>query len=106
LNESGKRFKEILEFAEQKDENKNAYFIAEFAIGTNPKAKVIGNVLEDEKVLGTAHIAVGDNTSYPGGKNYSILHQDGIMFSPTIELDGMVIMRDGKMSALSALKCP
>lgn len=99
LNESGKRFKELLEFSEQRDGNKNAYFIAEFAIGTNPKAKVIGNVLEDEKVLGTAHIAVGDNTSYPGGKNYSILHQDGIMLKPTIELDGKVIMRDGKMSA-------
>jgi leucyl aminopeptidase (aminopeptidase T) len=34
--------------------------VAEFGIGTNPKAKIIGNPLEDEKVFGTCHFALGN----------------------------------------------
>jgi leucyl aminopeptidase (aminopeptidase T) len=96
-NASGKRFQTMLEGAAKKDGNKNAYFIAEFAIGTNPTAKVTGVILEDEKVLGTCHIAVGDNTSYPGGKNPSILHLDVILFKPTIVIDGKTIQKNGEL---------
>ena len=49
---------------------KNARNIAEFGIGTNEKAKIIGNILHDEKVLGTIHIAFGNNSAI-GGKVYS-----------------------------------
>jgi len=38
--------------------------MAEFGFGTNPEATLIGNTLQDEKVLGTVHFAFGDNTSY------------------------------------------
>jgi aminopeptidase len=96
-NASGKRLKALLEEAAKEDGNKNTYFIAEFAIGTNPTAKVTGVVLEDEKVLGTCHIAVGDNTSYPGGKNPSTMHLDVILFEPTIVIDGKMIQKDGKL---------
>ena len=74
---------------------KNAYLIAELGIGTNPKAKVTGNVLEDEKVLGTCHIAIGNNISY-GGKNDVPLHLDGIITKPTIYLDNKIIIDKGK----------
>lgn len=52
---------------------KNADHIAEIGIGANPKARIIGNVLEDEKVLGTAHIAFGDNHTF-GGNILSLIH--------------------------------
>lgn len=96
-NESGKRFKKVLDEAAAADGNNNAYFIAEFAIGTNPTAKVTGVILEDEKVLGTCHIAFGDNTSYPGGENSSTLHLDVILFKPTVTIDGKVIQKDGEL---------
>ena len=70
--------------------------LAEFGIGTNPKAKLIGNVLEDEKVLGTCHIALGDNSTF-GGRVKVGIHVDGIIKHPTIKLDGKIVMREGKL---------
>jgi leucyl aminopeptidase (aminopeptidase T) len=64
---------------------KNALNIAEFGIGLNPKAKVTGNVLEDEKAPATAHIAFGDNRSF-GGKITAPCHLDGVFFNPRIEI--------------------
>ncbi|MCJ7507125.1 MAG: aminopeptidase [candidate division Zixibacteria bacterium] len=68
--------------------------IAELGIGTNHKAKIVGNVLEDEKVLGTVHMALGDNKSM-GGKVSVPSHMDGIMLKPTLWIDNKVIMKDG-----------
>lgn len=96
-NESGQRFKALVERSMKLDGNNNASFIAEFAIGTNPTAQISGVVLEDEKVLGTCHIAVGDNTSYEGGHNSSTLHIDMIVFKPTIWFDDILIMKDGEV---------
>jgi len=70
--------------------------IAEFGIGTNPKAKIVGNVLEDEKVLGTCHFALGNNVNF-GGVNDVPFHVDGIIEKPTIVVDGRIIMRRGKL---------
>jgi leucyl aminopeptidase (aminopeptidase T) len=97
-NASGRRFKRLIDEAKKMDGNDNASFIAEFAIGTNKKAKITGVTLEDEKVFGTCHVAVGDNTSYHGGRNPSVLHMDVIVFKPTIELDGHAIMKNGKLT--------
>lgn len=74
--------------------DKNATNIAEFGIGTNPKARLIGNMLEDEKVLGTIHIAIGDNKSM-GGSIYSNTHIDGIVKKPNVEMDGKRIIKKG-----------
>ncbi|MBN1503995.1 MAG: aminopeptidase [Candidatus Eisenbacteria bacterium] len=70
--------------------------IAELGIGTNTKARVTGHTLEDEKAIGTVHVAVGDNRSM-GGKVRVPLHLDGVMLKPTLTLDNRVIMRDGKL---------
>lgn len=75
---------------------KEAYNIAELGIGTNDAAKISGNVLEDEKVLGTAHIALGNNLYYGGHVDVPI-HTDGVFFKPTIWLDDKVIMEKGKL---------
>ena len=75
---------------------KNARNIAEFGIGTNDSAKLSGILLEDEKVLGTVHIALGNNISMGGNVNVPI-HLDGVIKMPTIYLDGKKIMSNGKL---------
>lgn len=75
---------------------KNANFVAEFGIGTNEKAKLIGSILQDEKVLGTCHIAFGNNTGL-GGNIYSQIHLDCIIDKPSIYADTQLIMKDGKL---------
>ena len=75
---------------------KEARNIAEFGIGTNDSAKLSGILLEDEKVMGTIHIAVGNNVSMGGSVNVPI-HLDGIVKKPTVWMDGKLLMKDGKL---------
>lgn len=74
----------------------DAYTVAEFGVGTNDAARIIGNILEDEKVMGTIHIAFGNNVSMGGMVNVPI-HLDGIIQSPTVELDGRLLMDNGRL---------
>ncbi len=70
--------------------------LAELGIGTNYKAKLCGSVLEDEKVLGTIHLALGDNKSMGG--NVSVeSHLDGVLLKPTFYVDDELIMKNGKL---------
>lgn len=72
--------------------------IAEFAIGLNPKARFVNDILVDEKVLGTVHIAIGDNKGPAyGGRNTSSIHWDLIMTKPTVRVDGKTLMKEGKL---------
>ncbi len=66
----------------ERDENRN---IAELGIGTNNRANRPDNILESEKILGTVHIALGDNSSF-GGKVKTPFHQDFVFFKPTLKL--------------------
>jgi leucyl aminopeptidase (aminopeptidase T) len=61
--------------------------IAEFGVGTNPRAGLRTNILESEKILGTIHIAFGDNATF-GGRNRAAFHQDFLVFKPTVVLTG------------------
>jgi leucyl aminopeptidase (aminopeptidase T) len=70
--------------------------LAELGIGTNPAATLSGNILEDEKVIGTAHLAFGTNVSF-GGANASTVHIDGMLLEPTVELDGRPLVGDGEL---------
>jgi len=70
--------------------------IAEIGIGTNPKAKLTGCTLEDEKVLGTVHVALGDNISF-GGKVSAGCHFDGVLLKPTLIIDGKAILENGTL---------
>lgn len=76
--------------------DKNAYAVAELGIGTNDSAKITGKILEDEKVLGTAHIAFGNNKSYGGVIDVPI-HLDGVFKNPTLFVDNKRIMKEGKL---------
>ena len=77
------------------DYSPKARFIAEFAFGTNPEAKIIGNVTVDEKALGTIHIAFGNSSSI-GGNNNVPLHLDAIVRKPKVWIDGELILEKGE----------
>lgn len=70
--------------------------VAEFGIGTNDRATIIGVILEDEKVMGTIHIAFGDNKSM-GGSVRVASHLDGLVRSPTVWFDDRLVMDAGRL---------
>ena len=71
--------------------------IAELGIGLNPHVrKVTGNLATDEKILGTIHLAVGDNRAL-GGTQESSFHHDLVMEEPTVTVDGKLLMDRGKL---------
>lgn len=70
--------------------------VAELGIGTNPEAIIGGNVLEDEKVLKTVHIAFGDNSTFGG--NVSVdSHLDCVFKNPNLTIDNSKIMEKGDL---------
>ncbi len=87
---------------EKLNENKNNRNIAELGIGTNDKATRPDNILESEKILGTIHIALGDNSSF-GGRVRTSFHQDFVFFKPTVTLISKggrrrVLLKKGKLT--------
>ncbi|WP_236932643.1 aminopeptidase [Geosporobacter ferrireducens] len=70
--------------------------LGELGIGTNHAARLTGVILEDEKIYGTVHIAFGTNTSF-GGVNKADCHLDGVIINPTLYLDDLLVLKDGKM---------
>ncbi len=82
VNASGEKGKQLLELLGESD----GRTIAEFGIGTNKKARLTGNVLEDEKVFGTVHIAFGSNKSF-GGVTEAGVHIDCVIKAPTVIID-------------------
>lgn len=71
------------EFLSVDDEAK---VIGELGIGLNPGAGLTGNLLEDEKAGGTAHIAFGNNEDMGGGRNRSSTHRDFLFRGPTFSV--------------------
>jgi leucyl aminopeptidase (aminopeptidase T) len=70
--------------------------IAELGIGCNHAARITGITLEDEKSLGTCHIALGSNAFF-GGLVEAGIHLDGVITAPTIYLDDTCILKSGKL---------
>ena len=75
----------------------NSHRVGEFAIGTNlGLKKLIGIMLQDEK-FPSVHLALGDPIGSETGARWSSkVHNDGLMLSPTITVDGKLIMKKGK----------
>jgi len=78
------------------DMGKEIYNIAELGIGLNSCSTITGSMMEDEGAYGTCHIGIGDNTSF-GGRVKAKSHIDLIIRRPTIEIDGKIIEKDGKL---------
>jgi leucyl aminopeptidase (aminopeptidase T) len=70
--------------------------VAELGIGTNENALLTGNVLEDEKILGSAHVAFGASAAI-GGNVQVPVHLDCVVLRPTLEIDGRTVARDGEL---------
>lgn len=93
--DGGAQAQKLSELLDRSDEN--AGHLAEFAIGTNPAALMDDNLKEAKRRLGTVHFAIGDNASTLGGTIGSDLHLDGVITTPTVEVDGETVLRDGKL---------
>src|SRR5918996_3873993 len=69
--------------------------LAELGIGTNERAEVTGNVLEDEKILGTVHVAFGASAGI-GGTVAVPIHLDCVVLDPTLSIGGTTVIEKGE----------
>jgi leucyl aminopeptidase (aminopeptidase T) len=89
--DAGRRFRERVA-----PYGRDALAVAELGVGTNDAARLSGNVLEDEKILGTIHVAFGDNHSF-GGTVRVPSHQDFVVLEPTVVIDGTTVLDRGRL---------
>ena len=87
-------FGEIARKLRSKD-RENVWTVAEFGFGMNSQARMGGNVLEDEKRLGTCYFSIGDNTAL-GGSSAVGIHIPGVLKSASVWLDDTQILKDGE----------
>jgi len=98
----------VVEFSASKNEDflremlntdENASYVGEFGVGCNPKIKKFTKeLLFDEKIGGTIHLALGMAYKENGGGNDSGIHWDIVknMKKAKIILDGKVVQENGR----------
>ena len=69
--------------------------LAELGVGTNENARVAGNILEDEKVLGTVHVAFGNSANFGGTVSVPV-HLDVLVAEPTLDIGGTRVLEAGR----------
>ena len=76
--------------------DENAYMCpAEASVGVNAKAVVRGIQREDKNILGTLHFGLGTNVDV-GGSILSKIHLDGVILEPTLYVDGVMKIDNGR----------
>ncbi len=70
--------------------------VAELGVGTNEKAILTGEILEDEKILGTTHVAFGASAGI-GGTVQVPVHLDCVVLDPDVTVDGEPLVRGGEL---------
>jgi leucyl aminopeptidase (aminopeptidase T) len=70
--------------------------VAELGIGTNEKAILTGHLIEDEKILGSCHVAFGASAGMGGAVQVPV-HIDCVVMKPTVEIDGEAILSEGEL---------
>ena len=70
--------------------------VAELGVGTNEKAILSGELLEDEKILGTVHVAFGASAGI-GGTIQVPVHLDCVVMKPDLAVDGQPLVRAGEL---------
>jgi len=89
-NGMGPRFMELLQGAGERGTN-----LAELGVGTNDRAQLTGKVLEDEKILGTVHVAFGASAGIGGNVSVPV-HLDVVILEPTLEIEGERVLDAGR----------
>jgi leucyl aminopeptidase (aminopeptidase T) len=75
----------------------SVYNIAQLAIGMNPSIYMLTGVwAQDHGAFGTVHIGIGTSTNL-GGTTKAACHFDGMMYNPTLKLDGRVVLEGGEL---------
>ena len=87
-------FGEVAKKLRSKD-RENVWTVAEFGFGMNDQARMGGNVLEDEKRLGTCYFSIGDNTAL-GGASAVGIHIPGVITGASVWLDDSQVLQDGE----------
>ena len=82
------------------DSDERSRYLGEFAIGTNfDIQQFTGNILFDEKIGGSFHMALGNGYPETGSKNKSVIHWDMICDMRTdseILVDGELFYKNGQ----------
>jgi len=91
----GDKFRELLQLEKDDELHRARRNLAELGIGTNPNAKQPDNVLEAEKIKGTVHLAIGDD-SHMGGTVVADLHEDFVIPQPDLLLDDKLVIEGGE----------
>jgi leucyl aminopeptidase (aminopeptidase T) len=69
--------------------------LAELGVGTNDRARLTGKVLEDEKILGTVHVAFGASAAIGGNVSVPI-HLDVVIVDASLEIGGTRVLDEGR----------
>ena len=80
-------------------DRESVWTIAEFGFGMNPSARLVGNVLEDEKRMGSCYFSIGDNSRL-GGSSHAGIHVSGVLAKPTVWLDDTCLTESGEFMAI------
>jgi leucyl aminopeptidase (aminopeptidase T) len=86
----GERLYELLTQAGEQGTN-----LAELGVGTNERARLTGNVLEDEKMLGTIHVAFGASAGIGGTVSVPI-HLDVVVTDATLTICATTVLDAGR----------
>jgi leucyl aminopeptidase (aminopeptidase T) len=69
--------------------------LAELGVGTNERATLTGNILEDEKMLGTVHVAFGASAGIGGTVSVPV-HLDCLIGDATLDVGGTRVLDAGR----------
>lgn len=94
---TGGKQAEVLRRIWARQDHRSVYTIAQLAISLNPECTAFTGVwLNDHGAYGTMHVGIGTSASL-GGTTQASLHFDGMMYRPTLRLDGEAVVEDGEV---------
>jgi leucyl aminopeptidase (aminopeptidase T) len=88
--EWGARWTALMDAAGQQGRN-----LAELGVGTNERATLTGNILEDEKILGTVHVAFGASAGIGGTVSVPV-HLDCLIEDATLDVGATRVLDSGR----------